>query len=284
MKFKSILIAFIILHLLLIAIGLLSPGMSYTSVLGFIICFCFSVNVVKYFNNNHPTYKVLFILVMIRLLLFGGLDLYMSITEIANLPFLIIHLLGIISGFFYIRLENSLRFIPFFLSFILTAFMVFQGWDYWLHYRNFDTFTGKVSYPLPTKFEAFDEAKNLIVEQDFNGKIVLLDFWTTTCGICFKKFPQVQAVYDKYRNNSSVIILAVNSPIEEDRPNQAFEMIRERGHNFPVVITKGEDLAEKFGVKGYPTTFVINRNGQIIFKGDIEGAIKMVDELKRSDL
>jgi len=79
------------------------------------------------------------------------------------------------------------------------------------------------------------------------------------------------------------MILAVNKPIEEDKPNQAFEMIREEGHSFPVVITKDADLAEKFGVKGYPTTFVINRNGQIVYKGDIEGAVKMVAELKESD-
>jgi thiol-disulfide isomerase/thioredoxin len=108
----------------------------------------------------------------------------------------------------------------------------------------------------------------------------LLDFWTTTCGVCFKKFPQVQAVHEKYQNDSSVKVLAVNTPLEEDKPNQAFNDIHKRGHIFPVVITKDEDLAEKFGVKGYPTTFVIDRNGQIVYKGDIEGAVKQVDLLK----
>jgi thiol-disulfide isomerase/thioredoxin len=160
--------------------------------------------------------------------------------------------------------------------------MVLQGWDYWLHYQNFDTFTGKVSYPLPTKFEAFDESKNLITEQNFNGKIVLLDFWHSRCGICFTKFPQVEQMYQNYKNDPSVMILAVNKLIKEDKPNRIFEMIREKEYSFPVVVTKDEDLAEKFGVKGYPTTFVINPNGQIIFKGDIEGAVKLVDELKEN--
>ncbi len=159
--------------------------------------------------------------------------------------------------------------------------MLYSGWDLWVHKRNFGTFTGKVqAYKLPEKFEAFDEQKNLLSDNSLQNKIVLLDFWTTTCGICFQKFPQVQAVYDKYKNDTSVMILAVNSPIEEDKPNQAFSDIREEGHSFPVVVTTDADLAEKFGVKGYPTTFVINPNGQIIYKGDIEGAVKMVDELK----
>jgi thiol-disulfide isomerase/thioredoxin len=160
-------------------------------------------------------------------------------------------------------------------------FMYFQGWSLWLHNYNYGTFTGRVSaFKLPVKFESFDERKNFITDDNFKNKIVLLDFWATTCGVCFKKFPQVQTLFEKYKNDSSVMILAVNSPLEEDTPNQAFEMIKEREYDFPVVITKDEFLAEKFGVKGFPTVFVINQNGQIVYKGDIEGAVKMVDELK----
>ncbi len=160
--------------------------------------------------------------------------------------------------------------------------MFFQGWDYWIHRINYGTFTAAVRpYNLPTKFEAFDEQKNLITDDNFRNKIVLLDFWHTRCGICFQKFPQVEAVYDKYKNDSSVMILAVNKPIEEDKPNQAFQVIKTEGYAFPVVITKDEDLAEKFGVKYYPTTFIINQNGQIIYKGGIEGAVEMIDNLRR---
>jgi thioredoxin-related protein len=60
-------------------------------------------------------------------------------------------------------------------------------------------------------------------------------------------------------------------------------MIKEEGYSFPVVITKDENLPEKFGVKYYPTTFVINQNGQIVYKGDIPGAVKMVGELKENN-
>jgi hypothetical protein len=39
-------------------------------------------------------------------------------------------------------------------------------------------------------------------------------------------------------------------------------------------------LPKKFGVKYYPTTFVIDRSGQIVYKGDIAGAVRMVEELR----
>ena len=54
--------------------------------------------------------------------------------------------------------------------------MFFKGYDLWIHKLNFDTFTGKVSYNMPAKFEAFDEQKNLISDNNFQNKIVLLDF------------------------------------------------------------------------------------------------------------
>ena len=142
---------------------------------------------------------------------------------------------------------------------------------------------GKVQYTLPVKFEAYDARQDLITNSSFQNKVVLLDFWYTGCGACFEKFPQVQAAYDRYENDPSVAIFAVDVPIEEDTPGQAFQVIKDEGYSFPVVIVKDEELPKKFGVKYYPTTFVIDRSGQIVFKGDIAGAVKMVEELKESE-
>jgi len=224
------------------------------------------------------------VLIMIRLLLLGGYDLYTAITELGSLPNLILDLLGIISGFLYLRLENPFRLLPFLISLIFASlFIFFQGWDYLAHYYNFGTFTGRINaYRLSQKVEGIDQQNAKITNELFENKIVLLDFWITTCGLCFRKFPQVQAAYDKYKNNPSVAIYTVNNPVEENKPNQVFEMIKEEGYSFPVVIPTDEHLAEKFGVKGYPTTFVINPNGQIVYKGDIDGAVKLVDELKEN--
>lgn len=245
----------------------------YNALFSFAGYFYLTLFFIKVFNEKLSA-------ISITVIIFAGLLLLLFDTHFIGIPIVLACCLGIISAYFYLTSKPPKNILPFVLSSCFLVFMLFQGYDYWIHKSNFGTFTGKVSYNLPVKFEASDEKKNLISDNNFQSKIVLLDFWTTTCGVCFEKFPQVQTVYEKYRNDSSVVILAANKPIEEDKPNQAFEMIREEGYSFPVVVTKDEDLAEKFGVKGFPTTFVINRNGQIVYKGDIEGAIKMVDELK----
>ena len=287
MKFLYFILVTVFSLILMLAVSPLRAyplGLGYASIAGFTAFFFLTVFCFKIFKSKLPEWQIPVALI----LGFWFLQLPIRIIDfessIGSLPDSILQTLGIICGFFYWRLKRPFGISIASLGFLLTIFMFFQGYDLWFHKLNFGTFTGQVAAAnLPTKFEAFDERKNLITDADFRNKIVLLDFWNTRCGICFEKFPQVEAVYNKYKNDSSVVILAVDKPIEEDKPDEAFQIIRDEGYAFPVVISKDEEMPEKFGVKGYPTTFVINQTGQIVYKGGIEGAVKTVESLKREN-
>jgi thiol-disulfide isomerase/thioredoxin len=280
--FKTFIVILLVSLLMLLLIPFISNKIQFVTLFSFVGYFYLTLFFFKIFNNK---LSAISIVVIIFLTIFP-LQLYtilmwFILRDFFGLPTVVAYFLGVISAYFYYANKPPKSILFFSLSSCFVVFMFFQGWNYWIHRIDYGTFTGEVqAYNLPIKFEAFDEQKNYDGDENFKNKVVLLDFWTTTCGICFQKFPQVQTVYERYKNDSSVVILAVNSPIEEDKPNQAFNNIREEGHTFPVVITKDADLAEKWGVKGYPTTFVINQNGQIVYKGDIEGAVKIVNELK----
>jgi len=266
---------------MLLLIPFISNKIYFITLFSFIGYFFLTLFFFKVFSKKLSAISIVAIIfvTMFPLQLYTIFTFFMG--DFYALPIVITYCLSVISAYFYYKSKPPKNVILLFLSSCFVVFMFFQGWDHWIHRINYGNFTGEIqAYNLPTKFEAFDEPKNIITDENFRNKIVLLDFWTTTCGICFQKFPQVQSAHEKYKNDTSVMILAVNSPIEEDKPNQAFNDIREEGHSFPVVVAKDEDLAEKFGVKGYPTTFVINQNGQIVYKGDIEGAVKMIDRLK----
>jgi thiol-disulfide isomerase/thioredoxin len=205
------------------------------------------------------------------------------LNDLFGLPVVITYFLGVFSAYFYLKSKLPKNLIVFTLSSFFVVFMFFQGWDYWLHKLDYGTFTGKIeSDKLQQKVEGIDQHNNKINNQTLESKIVLLDFWHTKCGVCFQKFPQLQTFYDKYKNDDSVIIFAVDKPLDEDKEKSAFKVIEEEGYNFPVLLPTDEDLPEKFGVKGYPTTFVINKQGNVVYKGDIEGAILRVEELKRN--
>lgn len=196
-----------------------------------------------------------------------------------SFPDFILHFLGVVFGFIYARLKSPQKWITTAVGFALTLFMFFEGYDSWIHKLNFGTFTGRVSFSLPAKFEAFDQRKSLVTDKDFANKVVLLDFWNTSCGVCFRKFPQLQKFHEKHKDNAAIQILAVDTPLEDDKEGDAFKAIKDEGYSFPVVITKDADLAQRYGVKGYPTTFVINRQGNVVYKGDIKGATKLAEKL-----
>jgi len=60
------------------------------------------------------------------------------------------------------------------------------------------------------EFELQDLDGNLILSADYKGKVLVLDFWTTWCGVCLKAFPDFQEVYEKFKDHPDVAFLAVN--------------------------------------------------------------------------
>jgi thiol-disulfide isomerase/thioredoxin len=264
----------------------LSPVRGYISIslsclLGFTSFFFLTIFFLKLFESKLDTWKIILGLAF-GLLIVDIPIRFMSFSDtLFTLPDALLQYLGIAFGFMFVTFQKSFRIFTTVFGFSIAFLMFYAGYDLWLHKLDFGTFTGKVeAHNLPTKFEAFDESKSLVSEINFKNKIVLLDFWTTSCGACFRKFPKLQEAYEKYRSDPSIMVVAVNAPIQEDKAGQAFQMIREREYSFPVVVTKEENLAEKFGVQAYPTTFVISQNGNIVFKGSIEGALELVEDLR----
>jgi thiol-disulfide isomerase/thioredoxin len=280
--FKCCLFA-VLLTLLLVPLRLsgIGTGIGLSSLVGFILFFYLTLFLLVKFKDKTAFWKIFVALIIGECILFPNViyDLFFELPWF--LPQLVIQTIGIICGYLYWKLEKSFGLLSFLPGCLITVFMFFQGYDYWLHYLNYETFTGKVNaYSLSQKLEGINQHNNKVTNQTFDNKIVLLDFWTTSCGVCFQKFPQLQAFYDKHKNDDSIAVFAVDKPLEEDTQNSAFKVIEEKGYNFPVLLPTDEELPEKFGVKAYPTTFVIDKQGNVVYKGGIEGAILMVKELK----
>jgi thiol-disulfide isomerase/thioredoxin len=121
----------------------------------------------------------------------------------------------------------------------------------------------------------------LIKLSELKGKVVVLDFWATWCGPCKVSFPFLQQVYEKYKANPNVVILAMDTWENKDgaeREALVRKFMEENKYTFPVLFDEG--FVEKYGVEGIPTKFVIDKKGMIQFKSvGFHGGPRMLDEL-----
>jgi thiol-disulfide isomerase/thioredoxin len=95
------------------------------------------------------------------------------------------------------------------------------------------------------------------------GKVVLMDFWATWCAPCIAEIPQWNDLYARYKDKGLVVLgVTIRSGWASDiKPDVAKLKMA-----YPVVV--GNDDVEKGfgGIWGFPTTFLVNRRGQIYKK------------------
>jgi len=93
------------------------------------------------------------------------------------------------------------------------------------------------------------------------GKVVLVNFWATWCAPCREEIPDFNDLYAAY-GEEGFDILAISMDEEGEEVVRPF--VQENGMNYPVALGN-EDIAEAFGgVVGFPTSFLVDRNGDVV--------------------
>lgn len=101
---------------------------------------------------------------------------------------------------------------------------------------------------------------------DLRGKIVLINFWATSCSICLAEMPDLIRTYQQFQSHGLEVI-AIAMPY--DQPDLIEQYIALHGLPFPVVWDgpgdKGGNIGRSFGnVEATPTTFIVDKQGHLI--------------------
>jgi peroxiredoxin len=98
----------------------------------------------------------------------------------------------------------------------------------------------------------------------FKGNVILLDFWATWCPPCKKEIPGFIGLYNTYKPRGFVVL---GVSVDDSTPDVK-KFVRQFKMNYPVLMGRDrEDLQKAFGpMPGFPTTFVIARDGSICFQ------------------
>ncbi|WP_455217511.1 peroxiredoxin family protein [Kaarinaea lacus] len=100
--------------------------------------------------------------------------------------------------------------------------------------------------------------------KDYRGKVVMLNFWATWCPPCRHEMPSMEEVYQRYEDQGFVV-LAVNEWEDADRVFVYTGQLS-IAPTFPILFDKLGEVADSYVVKGLPTTVLLNRKGQVVYR------------------
>ena len=162
--------------------------------------------------------------------------------------------------------KKTLKIIMVYIAFL--TFIFYYGIDNWNSFlRNYHARTNEKS----PKIELLTNNNQLVQLDTIQNKIIVLDFWTTSCGVCFKQFPDFEKIYLSYKNNPNIAIYSVNIPIKKDTLSKTKNLVKKLAYKFPTLYANSSEISKKFGFNTYPHC-VILKNGKVRYNGRLEVA------------
>jgi len=99
---------------------------------------------------------------------------------------------------------------------------------------------------------------------DYRGKVIMLNLWATWCPPCRREIPSMESIFQDLKDKGFVV-LAVN---QFETPDHVFAYMGQLSvyPTFPVLFDRDSKVSELYGVKGLPTTLLINKQGQVAYR------------------
>ena len=153
-----------------------------------------------------------------------------------------------------------------FSAFGVTAILIIVGLlfviGYALYQRNQATPTeGPAPKFSVTVFdvEQLERRGELLNLADFQGNVVVLNFWASYCLPCRDEAPMLERVWREYKDQG-VVFLGINT---DDIERDALAYLKEFGVTYPNAPDQGGRIEDQYRITGIPETFVSNAEGEI---------------------
>lgn len=114
-----------------------------------------------------------------------------------------------------------------------------------------------------------------VLSGNLKGKVIVLDFWSTDCNPCRKSMPQMEDFYQRYRNDSRVVVYLVNSGWETIEKARIFASSKRSSflffswgatYDLPFAYDNGSATMKAFNLDSNPSTIIIDARSRIRVK------------------
>ncbi len=109
-------------------------------------------------------------------------------------------------------------------------------------------------------FSLKDLNGNVVKLSDYKGKIVILNFWAVWCKYCKQEMPDLNELNKELEKDNEAVILAVDS---QESPDTVKNYLASNKINLKVLLDQDGSITQMYGISGFPTTFIINKDGTL---------------------
>ncbi|MEQ1882476.1 MAG: TlpA disulfide reductase family protein [Burkholderiales bacterium] len=114
------------------------------------------------------------------------------------------------------------------------------------------------------------------------GKVVLVNFWATSCAVCVKEMSRIVQIHEKYRERGFETVAVAMS---YDPPNRVAAYAQQNNLPFRVTLDIYGKAMEAFGgIRGTPTTFLVDKRGRIVWRHEGEPDFEKLGVLIEKEL
>jgi thiol-disulfide isomerase/thioredoxin len=133
---------------------------------------------------------------------------------------------------------------------------------------NFHSELVKEVWPIPLAATDIEDKEFSLA--DYKGKPVLIDFWAIWCGPCRRELPYLKEAWEKYYKKGFEIVSVSLDYTDRTTPEDYAKWIEEKGMSWRHVYDQKDwdsELAKAFLVYSIPSTFLVDKNGDLVTSG-----------------
>ena len=198
----------------------------------------------------------------------------LSIT-IWSLPVTILPLWAVITVAIFYRYRKVSLFL---LCSILLIYGIIDGQNQWYEWARFG------NNPIMTvnlaDCEVTDSTHTFRLS-DVDAEYIVMDVWYSRCGVCINQMPEIQVLYDEYKDNSKIKVVSLFACLlKGETISDGYNIVKERECTFPVyAIPKCSQILTRCEINAYPRILILDKNRTVIFNGSLEFAKRKLKDL-----